>query len=74
MNAIGTLYCLFFCVQISSSSAHQLTLSTIMSNPFGDLSSENADQIRRYLKFFRQKKEATLRSLNAEFADAIHDR
>lgn len=45
-----------------------------MSNPFGDLTAENAEQVSKYLKFFRQKKEATLRSLNAEFADAVHDR
>ena len=50
------------------------TSSSIMSNPFGELSSENAEQIRKYLKFFRQKKDATVRSINAEFNDAMHDR
>lgn len=43
-------------------------------NPFGELSEENHDQIRKYLKFFRQKREGILRAISQEFADATHDR
>ena len=38
-----------------------------MSNPFGDLSEENVQQITKYLKFFRQKKEGVLRTIKNEF-------
>jgi len=43
-------------------------------NPFDNLNSDNADQIKRYLKFFRQKKDAALRSMNNDFSDAVEDR
>ena len=45
-----------------------------MSTPFGDLSEENHDQIRKYLRFFRQKKDGILRAIVREFADAKTDR
>ena len=45
-----------------------------MSNPFGDLTAANADQMRKYMRFFRQKKEATLRVISNDFNDAIEDR
>lgn len=43
-------------------------------NPIDSLNPDNANQIKRYLKFLRQKKDAALRSMNNDFADAIEDR
>lgn len=43
-------------------------------NPFGELSEDNHDQIRKYLRFFRQKRDGMLRSIAHEFADAKADR
>jgi len=43
-------------------------------NPFGDLGDENLDQMRKYLKFFRQKQDAMMRTLAREFVDAKTDR
>lgn len=43
-------------------------------NPFADLSDENHDQVRKYLRFFRQKKDGILRSVSREFMDAKADR
>lgn len=43
-------------------------------NPFASLSPENEEQIRKYLRFFRQKKDATLRTINSEFDDAVQGR
>lgn len=41
---------------------------------FGDLSEANHDQIRKYLTFFRTKREGILRTLKSEFDDARSDR
>ena len=43
-------------------------------DPFGGLSDTNNDQIRKYLRFFQQKKESLMRSLTAEFSDAKMDK
>ena len=43
-------------------------------NPFDSLSNENHDQIQKYLKFFAQKKEGLLRTINIEFNDARADK
>ena len=43
-------------------------------NPFDSLSNENHDQIQKYLKFFGQKKEGLLRTINIEFNDARADK
>lgn len=43
-------------------------------NPFNSLSEDNHDQIRKYLRFFRQKKEASIRSLQREINDIKNDR
>ena len=43
-------------------------------NPFGKLSEDNQDQIRKYLRFFRQKKEGILRNVSNEFSEAKSDR
>jgi hypothetical protein len=43
-------------------------------NPFESLSDENHDQIKKYLRFFAQKKEGLLRTINIEFADAKADK
>lgn len=43
-------------------------------NPFGRLSEENDDQMRKYLKFFRQKKDGIIRSINREFIDIKDDK
>lgn len=43
-------------------------------NPFEDLSNDNHDQIRKYLRFFRQKKEGIMRDIDREFDDIRSDR
>lgn len=43
-------------------------------NPFDELNSDNHDQIRRYLRFFRQKKDGVVRDIEREFADVKNDR
>jgi hypothetical protein len=43
-------------------------------NPFSSLSEDNHDQIRKYLRFFRQKKEGILRSIQREINDIKSDR
>jgi hypothetical protein len=43
-------------------------------NPFEDLSQDNHDQIRKYLRFFRQKKDGILREIDREFIDIRNDK
>lgn len=43
-------------------------------DPFGDLSPENHDQVRKYLRFFRQKREGIVREIDAEMNDLKNDR
>ncbi|RYH20431.1 hypothetical protein EON65_23480 [archaeon] len=43
-------------------------------DPFNSLSLENHDQIRKYLRFFRQKKDGILRSLQREVNDIKAER
>ena len=43
-------------------------------NPFEDLSTDNHDQIRKYLRFFRQKKDGIMRDIDSEFTDVKDDR
>lgn len=43
-------------------------------NPFESLSQENHDQIQKYLRFFAQKKDGLLRTINIEFSDAKADK
>ena len=43
-------------------------------DPFHTLTEENHAQIRKYLRFFRQKKEASLRAIRREFEDAREER
>lgn len=43
-------------------------------NPFHSLSEENQDQIRKYLRFFRQKKEGILRAIQREINDIKAER
>lgn len=43
-------------------------------DPFGGLSDENGAHIRKYLRFFAQKKEGMLRSIQNEFADSKADK
>lgn len=43
-------------------------------NPFASLSEENHDQIRKYLRFLRNKKDGMLRSLQREIDDIKSDR
>jgi hypothetical protein len=45
-----------------------------MSNPFSNLSDDNHEQIRKYLKFFRLKKDGMLRSLQREIDEIKADR
>jgi hypothetical protein len=45
-----------------------------MSVPFASLSEENHEQIRKYLRFLRNKKDAILRSLQREIEDIRSDR
>ena len=39
-------------------------------NPFSNLTDENHEQIRKYLKFLRSKKESILRAVGNEFREA----
>ena len=43
-------------------------------DPFSELSAENHDQIRKYLRFFRQKKDGVLREIEQEMDDLKTDR
>ena len=43
-------------------------------NPFEDLSQDNHDQIRKYLRFFRQKKDGIIRDIDREFEDIRNDK
>jgi len=43
-------------------------------NPFSRLGEEQHEQIRKYLRFFRQKREAIVRTVAREFEDAKADR
>lgn len=45
-----------------------------MSNPFHRLTHENKEQVIKYLKFFRAKKDSILRALGNEFEDTKADR
>lgn len=45
-----------------------------MSNPFSTLSDDNHEQIRKYLKFFRLKKDGMLRALQREIDEIKADR
>lgn len=45
------------------------TIRQTMSNPFQSLSDENQDQIRKYLRFFRAKKDGLLRAIQLEIND-----
>lgn len=44
------------------------------SNPFAELGDESVDQIRKYLRFFRQKRDGIVRMIAREFDDAKADR
>jgi len=43
-------------------------------NPFSALGDESIDQVRKYLRFFRQKREGIVRTVAREFEDAKSDR
>jgi hypothetical protein len=43
-------------------------------NPFGDLSDQNGEQVKKYLKFFRQKREGFVRSVANEIQECKNDR
>jgi hypothetical protein len=43
-------------------------------DPFHSLSAENHEQIRKYLRFFRQKKDGIVRNLQQEVNDVKSDR
>lgn len=45
-----------------------------MSNPFSGLTELNINQIAKYLRFFRQKKDSLLRTINNEFNDMKDDK
>lgn len=45
-----------------------------MSNPFSNLNEDNHEQVRKYLRFFRQKKDGILRSLAREINDIKAER
>lgn len=51
----------------------KITQRAIM-NPFEELSNDNHDQIRKYLRFFRQKKDGILREIDREFVDIRNDK
>lgn len=43
-------------------------------NPFEDLSPDNTDHIRKYIRFFRQKREGIVRDIDREMSDIRSDR
>jgi hypothetical protein len=43
-------------------------------NPFLNLSAENGNQIEKYLRFFRKKREGILRTITREFSDVKNER
>lgn len=43
-------------------------------NPFSSLDADGVDNLRRYLRFFRQKREGLVRTVAREFEDAKADR
>jgi hypothetical protein len=43
-------------------------------NPFSELSEDNHAQVRKYLRFFRQKKDSALRAVDHEFSDTRADK
>lgn len=43
-------------------------------NPFSSLDANGVDNLRRYLRFFRQKREGLVRTVAREFEDAKADR
>lgn len=45
-----------------------------MSNPFADLSPDNHDQVLKYLRFFRQKRDGVIRTMERELNDIRSDR
>lgn len=51
-----------------------LLLSSKMANPFSDLSPDNHDQVLKYLRFFRQKRDGVLREMLRELDDIKSDR
>ena len=60
---------------LSVSREHHLQpTETLTMNPIESLSGENHDQIQKYLRFFGQKKDGLLRSINIEFSDAKADK
>ncbi len=46
----------------------------VTMNPFEELSQDNHDQIRKYLRFFRQKKDGIMREIDREFIDIRNDK
>ena len=45
-----------------------------MSDPTESLNDNSNEQIRKYIKFFRQKKDAIVRTINREFSDIRNDK
>ena len=43
-------------------------------HPFTHLTHENSEQLRKYLRFFRQKREGIIRSMQREFMDIKIDK
>ena len=43
-------------------------------DPTESLNDKNGEQIRKYIKFFRQKKDAMIRTINREFSDIRNDK
>lgn len=43
-------------------------------NPFSHLSDENDDQLRKYLRFFRSKKDGIIRSIKKEINEIKVDK
>ena len=43
-------------------------------NPFSDLSGDNQDQVLKYLRFFRQKRDGIMRTMARELNDIKTER
>ena len=63
---------IFSRLQVYQSESYWSELSDM--EPFEDLSNDNHDQIRKYLRFFRQKKDGIMREIDREFVDIKLDK
>ena len=54
--------------------SHSQLFDCYKMDPFRNLSDENLSQIKKYLRFFGQKKDGMIRSVANDFLDAKNDK